>query len=110
MQKYIQKNKAFFEHLDYNTSQAIGEFLQSEQLRKMTKRDNGKEERNMCKAIDEIYQNGIEVGEARGEQKNLVEVYQEDGKTREETIERFMVKFEVSRKEAEEKVNEYWKG
>ena len=40
LQKYMKKNKAFFEHLDYNTSQAIGEFLQSEQLRKMTKRDN----------------------------------------------------------------------
>lgn len=63
----------------------------------------------MCKAIDEIYQNGIETGEARGEQKSLVEVYQEFGKTKEETIERFMMKFEVGREEAEEKVNEYWK-
>lgn len=105
LQKYMKKNKAFFEHLDYNTSQAIGEFLQSEQLRKMTKRDNGKEERNMCKAIDEIYQNGIEAGE----EKSLVEIYQEFGKTKEETIERFMVKFEVGREEAEEKVKEYWK-
>ena len=55
----------------------------------------------MCKPIDEIYQSG--------EQKGLVEVYQEFDKTKEETIERFMVKFEVSRKEAEEKVNKYWK-
>ena len=121
LQKYMEKNKAFFEHLDYNTSQAIGEFLQSEQLRKMTKRDNGKGERNMCKAIEEIYQNGIKTGEARGEargevrgevrgeQKGLVEVYQEDGKSREETIERFAVKFQVNREEAEEKVNEFWK-
>ena len=59
LRKYMEKNKAFFEHLDYNTSQAIGEFLQSEQLRKMTKRDKRKGEGNMCKAIDEIYQNGI---------------------------------------------------
>ena len=79
----------------------------------------------MCKAIEEIYQNGIKVGEARGEargevrgevrgeargeQKGLVEVYQEFGKSREETIERFAVKFQVNREEAEEKVNEYWK-
>ena len=105
LQNYMKKNKAFFEHLDYNTSQAIGEFLQSEQLRKMTKRDDGKGERNMCKAIEEIYQNGIEAGE----EKSLVEVYQEFGKTKEETIERFMVKFEVGREEAEEKVKEYWK-
>lgn len=118
LQKYMQENRTFFEHLDYNTSQAIGEFLQSEQLRKMTKRDKGKGESNMCKAIEEIYQKGIKTGEAqgeargeaRGEQKSLVEVYQEVGKSWEETIERFMVKFQVSREKAEEKVNEYWKG
>ena len=48
-------------------------------------------------------------GEARGKQKSLIEVYQEDGKTREETVKRFMLKFQKSRQEAEEKVKEYWK-
>ena len=56
-----------------------------------------------------LYDDGARDGEARGEQKSLIEIYQEDGKTREETVKRFMLKFQTSRQEAEEKVKEYWK-
>ena len=65
----MQRNKAFFEHLDYNTSQVIGGFPQSEQLRKMMKQDKRKGEGNTCKAIDEICQNGVEtIREVLGEE------------------------------------------
>ena len=65
----------------------------------------------------ELYEQGLrEEGEARGEargivpgeQKNLVETYQEFGKNKEETIKKLMDKFQLSRDEAEEKVKKYW--
>lgn len=61
--------------------------------------------RSMCNLGEGL----IEKYEKRGEYKSLVETYQEDGKSKGETIERFMSKFQVSRKEAEDKVAEYWK-
>ena len=64
---YAHKNEEFFGHVDYNTQQAIGEFLQSDKLRdKIVKRKEEKGEYNMCKALDDLYQEGIETGYARG--------------------------------------------
>lgn len=51
----------------------------------------------------------IEKYEARGERKNLVEIYQEFGKSKDDTIEKLMDKFQMSREEAEENVKKYWK-
>ena len=51
----------------------------------------------------------IEKYEARGERKSLVETYQEFGKSKDDTIEKLMDKFQISREEAEENVKRYWK-
>ena len=100
--KYAYENEDFFGHVDYNTWLAIGEFLQSKKLlKKVVKREDVKGEANMCKALEDLYQSG--------EHKGLVEVYQEDGRSKEDTIIRFMSKFQVRREEAEERVAEYWK-
>jgi len=61
----------------------------------------------------ELYEQGLrEEGEARGkaigEQKNLVETYQEFGKSKEETVTKLMDKFQLSRKQAEDSVKKYW--
>ena len=71
----------------------------------------------------ELYEQGLReegeaIGEARGEvrgiilgeQKNLVETYQEFGKSKEETVEKLMDKFQLSREEAEDNVKKYWNG
>ena len=54
-----------------------------------------------------------EEGEARGkflgEQKSLVETYQEFGKAKEETIKKAMEKFQLDKEDAEEVVERYWK-
>ena len=61
----------------------------------------------------ELYEQGLrEEGEARGkalgEQKTLVETYQEFGKSKEETVTKLMDKFQISRKQAEDSVKTYW--
>ncbi len=65
---YAHANEDFFGHVDYNTQQAIGEFLQSDKLRdRMVKRKEAKkEEYNMCKALDDLYQEGIDKGYEKG--------------------------------------------
>lgn len=67
LQKYMHENEMFFGHVDYNTSQAISEFLQSESLaKKLVSREKEDGETNMCKALDDLYQEGIDLGEAKG--------------------------------------------
>lgn len=69
----------------------------------------------------ELYEQGLReegeaIGEVRGEargiilgeQKNLVETYQEFGKSKEEIVEKLMDKFQLSSEEAEVIVKKYW--
>ena len=71
---YAHANEDFFGHVDYNTQQAIGEFLQSEKLRdKIVKRKEEKGEYNMCKALDDLYQEGIDKGYERGHSEGRME-------------------------------------
>lgn len=52
---------------------------------------------------------GISQGIAIGEVKNLVETYQEFGRSQSDTRQKLMEKFGLSREDAEEKLREYWK-
>lgn len=52
---------------------------------------------------------GIELGKLLGEQKSLVETYQEFGKSQEETVGKLVEKFQLTRDEAEDIVKGYWK-
>ena len=71
---YAHANEDFFGHVDYNTQQAIGEFLQSEKLRdKIVKRKEEKGEYNMCKALEDLYQEGIDKGYERGHSEGRME-------------------------------------
>ena len=75
--KYVHKNEDFFGEVDYNTQRAIAEFLQSEPFAKKIVRRKSKEARyNMCKALDDLYQEGVEKGIEKGRaemHRNFVE-------------------------------------
>lgn len=115
--QYIQENEEFFGNVDYNTQQAIGEFLQSEQLaKKMVKRSDREESYNMCKALDDWYQEGVEKGreEMRSVMdevgiQNLIEASQEYGQSQEATISKLIEKYQLAQDVAVEKVTKYWK-
>ena len=51
----------------------------------------------------------IEKYETRGERKSLVETYQEFGKSKDDTIEKLMDKFQINREEAEADIKKFWK-
>ena len=130
--RYIRGNETFFGNVDFDTQQAIAEFLQSKELMgKFVKRTHKEESYNMCKALEEFYQDGVEQGrqemrsaldeyyqdgveqgrqETRNEAiKNIVEVSREYGQTKEITALKLMEKYQLTKEAADENVEQYWK-
>ena len=68
---------------------------------------------SMCNLGEGLAEKYEARGEARGlilgEQKCLIETYQEFGKSEEETIEKVMEKFQLSKEDAEDIVKKFWK-
>ena len=65
LQKYMSDHEPYFSNLDKDSYYAIGSFLQSKRLLKKIEENNrkGKEMRlDMCKALEELYADGIEQG------------------------------------------------
>ena len=62
----MQRNRDYFGQVDVETYQALGVFLRSEnKLKEII--DPGEEERiDMCKALDDIYADGVKDGEKAG--------------------------------------------
>ena len=69
LQKYINDNKAYFSNLDRDSYYANGSFLQSRRLLGKIE-ESGKERKemrlDMCKALEELYEDGIEQGIKQG--------------------------------------------
>lgn len=69
---YMHANEAYFRHVDSETYRAISELLQSKQI---LEEEVSKEEveggRDMCKALDDLYQHGVGDGIELGENKKL---------------------------------------
>lgn len=66
LKSYMQRNRDYFGQVDVETYQALGVFLRSEnKLKEII--DPGEEERiDMCKALDDIYADGVKDGERTG--------------------------------------------
>ena len=131
LQQYVWEHKDYFSHLDLDTFLAVQEFTHSKTLfQKVIPEGEGKEQSiDMCKALEDIYKDGMEAGieagieagmEAgreegmelgieRGRIQEIIECFQEFQKTKEEVLDRVMMKFSLSRGKAEEYVNLYWK-
>ena len=103
----------FSENMDAETKK---KHLEKEHSMIMTKEVEGGIQ-SMCNLGEGLAEKHEKIGEARGErigkaigaQKTLVETYQEFDKSKEETTEKLMVKFQVSKEEAEEIVMRFWK-
>ena len=59
LQRYMQENRDYFGQVDVETYQALGAFLYSgKKLKEVV--DSGEEEQiDMCKALDDIYADGV---------------------------------------------------
>ena len=68
LQKYIKNHRSYFACLDQDSYFAVGSFLKSKRLmKKVETAMHGKERNlNMCKAIEDLYEDGIEKGIVQG--------------------------------------------
>ena len=65
--KYIREQEAYFRNVDEDTYHAIREFLHSEEiLKKEVSKYNGKGKVDMCKALEELYKDGVNEGISQG--------------------------------------------
>ena len=104
----MQENRAFFENVDVDTYQAMREFLHSERQLKSIKQSKGKEQRiNMCKALEDLYNDGIEKGMEKGIEA-LIETCHELGVSRDDTVAKLMSRFDMEHESALQSVERYW--
>ena len=112
--KYINDRKEYFQNVDEETYYVIREFLHSERmLKENIEKSQGKETVDMCKALEDLYNEGIECGMERGMTcgmvKGVVETLRDFGIEKDAAIQKVMQKFEIPREQAEKDVESYWK-
>ena len=66
LQRYMQENRDYFGQVDVETYQALGAFLHSEKKLKEIVEYGEEEQIDMCKALDDIYADGVKDGEKAG--------------------------------------------
>ena len=69
---YAEEHKEYFQHMDRETGWLVGEFLQSESIvKKMMSGGEKGDEMNMCKALEDLFNDGVEQGIEQGKRQNL---------------------------------------
>ena len=64
LQDYFQENADYFKHVDFETYYAIGEILRSETiLKKEVAKEESEGDMDMCKALEDWYQDGVNEGQ-----------------------------------------------
>ena len=112
----MKENREYFENVDVDTYQAMREFLHSERQLKSVVKAKGKEERiNMCKALEDIYNDGVERGREEGREEGLkegiealIETCRDLGVSREDTVSQLVTRFVLEQDVALKCVEQYW--
>ena len=98
LKTYITENKDYFENVDLETYQAIGALLHSEKKVAAVIPQTEHGGVNMCKAIDDLYNSGVQEGIEKG-LFALIEAYKELDLPKEEIVSRLMEKFSYTKEE-----------
>ena len=75
LRNYVNENKQFFQKVDHETSQAMKAFLNMKHIPGET--ENKEETINMCKAIQEMYDDGVRDGMQQGIQQGRDDLLKE---------------------------------
>ena len=73
LRTYVANHKDYFQKLDLETYHALGAFLNSRQLMEINVEKEEKEELDMCKALEDIYNDGVQAGIEQGRQSGIAE-------------------------------------
>lgn len=108
LMEYVLKHKEYFKKIDVETYNVIKEFLNSEKILKNVVCNETEGGVDMCKALEELYEDGVEQGIEQGLQA-LIDTCKEFGCSRETTLQKLVEKISVSEKQAEIYMEKYWK-
>ena len=103
---YINENKKFFQNVDYETSQAMKAFLNMKQI--SGEAEHKGEMIDMCKAIQEMYDDGVKDGIQRGIAATI-RTCQNLNASRIETFNNIRKEYKLTEEQTEEYLNTYWK-
>ena len=71
VQEYLKENEEYFSKMDVTSSEAVGILLGCHrQVRKMIAEKQKGGEVDMCKALEDIYNNGVQQGILKGTEEN----------------------------------------
>lgn len=73
LRTYLANHKDYFQKLDLETYHALGAFLNSRQLMEINVEKEEKEELDMCKALEDIYNDGVQDGMEQGRRSGIAE-------------------------------------
>ena len=116
LSEYIQKNREFFSKVDEETFQALKTMLGSNKRLQMVEAETAKGDGggfDMCQALEELYQDGVNEGMERGiEQgiKALIQDYMEEGFCREKILGKLEKHFSMSVEQAENYMDQFGRG
>ena len=103
---YINENKKFFQNVDYETSQAMKAFLNMKQI--PGEAEHKEEMIDMCKAIQEMYDDGVKDGIQQGIAATI-RTCQNLNASRIETFNNVRKEYKLTEEQTEEYLNTYWK-
>ena len=106
LKHYIDENKKFFQNVDYETSQAMKAFLNMKQIPGET--EQKEETVDMCKAIQEMYDDGVKDGIQQGIAATI-RTCQNLNASRIETFNNVRKEYKLTEEQTEEYLNTYWK-
>lgn len=98
LRTYVTEHKDYFGNVDLETYQAIGALLHSEKKVAAVIPQTEHGGVNMCKAIDDLYNSGVQEGIEKG-LFALIEAYKELDLPKEEIVSRLMEKFSYTKEE-----------
>ncbi|MGN0332689.1 MAG: Rpn family recombination-promoting nuclease/putative transposase, partial [Lachnospiraceae bacterium] len=107
--EYINERADYFQNVDEETYHFMRVALHSGKLLKENiERSEGEDGVNMCKALEDLYNDGIECGIEQGEIKGMVKICRSFEMEKEDAMQRIMDELKISREKAEEGVERYW--
>ena len=107
---YINENKKFFQNVDYETSQAMKAFLNMKQI--PGEAEHEEEMIDMCKAIQEMYDDGVKDGIQKGVERGIAAVIRTCRNlnvSEEDTLNNVQREYELSMEEAKKYLETYWR-
>lgn len=124
LKTYVEKNRAYFSDIDEESYRAAKMMLGAESYWKDIKSEKENGGMDMCKALEDLRQEGIDIGVERGmklgEERGVeqgveigvtrfIEAFQEMGMSYEDTVRKLQEKFNLAEEDVERKMKACWK-